>query len=61
MVWAGSELYVGALTTETAWTQDTTWSRLFILGFSPSTGSVTFKAILGKAGVNDHLDEIAVS
>ena len=59
--WAGTQLYVGSVTKESAWTLDTTWSRLFLLGYRPSDDSVTMKAILGKAGVNDHLDEITVS
>ena len=54
-------MFIAAVTNETAWTGDASWSKLLFLRVQPSDYSVTFLAMLGKAGVHDHLDEIAVS
>ena len=61
IVAAGNDVFIGAVTEESAWTSDGSWSKMLFFRVQPSDFSVTFKVMLGKTGVHDSLDEIAVS
>ena len=58
---ANGGIFIGAVTEETAWTGDASWSKLLFLKVLPSDFSVSFKLMLGTTDVHDYLDEIAVS
>ena len=57
----GGEIFIGAVTAVTAWTADGSWKKLLFLKVQPSDFSVSFSGMLGKSGIHDTLDEIAIS